>query len=335
MPAIRLQQNNLDFLGEVDSLYISNSFVPVLELAMKTHAQMESLAAESEDSLRSLMENGESWLVEDNDDSFFEFSCFNDGNSTLTNIELIATKSYSAGVVTTSIYFGGNWYLVVNEGNDESKLVDSKFPSISTVEASGYNIQSYPSGNSGWPQLRSLTIWHSHRVIDDTPGDECDVVSPVEDESVVIQSEQESDVTRSRRWRDPWDKTVERGEIAVPIQNVKEKNLDTLVPQEIIDDVVDECTIPDGGGDDINIADQLEISRLEESLENIGPDDDDSSDIGDTVNIGDVTLDLSREETKNNVVVEVCADTDDLYMQMEKLDRNLDRALQDLKEWEK
>jgi hypothetical protein len=346
MPAIRLQQNNLDFLGDVDSLDTSNPFVPVLELAMKTHAQMEGLAAESEDSLRSLMENGESWLVEDNNDSFFEFSCFNDGNSTLTNIELIATKSYSAGVVTTSIYFGGNWYLVVNEGNDESKLVDSKFPSISTVEASGYNIQSYPSGNSGWPQLRSLTIWHSHRVIDDTPGDECDVVSPVEDESVVIQSEQESDVTRSRRWRDPWDKTVERGEIAVPIQNVKEKNLDTLVPKEIIDvgdpvqkddgyDVVDECTIPDGGGDDINIADQLEISRLEESLENIGPDDDDSSDIGDTVNIGDVTLDLSREETKNNVVVEVCADTDDLYMQMEKLDRNLDRALQDLKEWEK
>jgi hypothetical protein len=292
--------------------------------------------------------------VEDNDDSFFEFSCFNDGTiSTLISIELIATKSYSAGVVTTSIYFGGNWYLVVNDGNDDSKLVDTKFPSITTVEASGYNIQSYPSGIIGWPQLRSLTIWHSHREVDDTPGDECDVVSSVEDESAVIQSEQESDVARSRRWRDPWDKTVERGEIAVPVQNVEEKILDTLVPQEIIDvgdpvqkddgdDVVDECTIPHGGDDDNNIADQLEISRLEESLENIGCDDDDSLDIGDTVNIEDITLDMNREEKNikcpsitNTVVVEVCADTDDLYMQMEKLDRNLDRALQDLKEWEK
>lgn len=350
MPAIRLQQNNLDFLGDVDSLDASNPFVPILEVAMKTQAQMEGFAAETEDSLRTLMENGESWLAEDNDECFFEFSCFNDGTtSILTNIELIATKSYTAGVVTTSIYFGGHWYLVVNDvndGNDDSKLVDSKFPSISTVEASGYNIQSYPSGISGWPQLRSLTIWHS-REVDDTPGDECEVVSlSVEDESVVIQSEQESGVARSRRWRDPWDKTVvlqESTDADDPVQKddgtdvIEIGIFDLLTPDERT--IADECAIPDGDDNDNNNVDQLEILRLEESLENIGSDDDDSVDIGDTVNIGDIILDLNREETKNiicppitnTVVVEVCADTDDLYMQMEKLDRNLDRALQDLK----
>ena len=332
MPAIRLQQNNLDFLGDVNSLDASNPFEPVLEVAIKTQARMEGIAAETENSLRGLMENGESWLAEDNDESFFEFSCFNDGSiSSLTNIELIATKSYTAGVVTTSIYFGGNWYLAVNDGNDDSKLVDTKFPSISTVEASGYNIQSYPSGISGWPQLRSLTIWHSHREV---------VSISVEDESVVIQSEQESGVARSRRWRDPWDKTVvlqESTDADDPVQKddgtdvIEIGIFDLLTPDERT--IADEC-IPDG--DDNNNVDQLEILRLEESLENIGSDDDDSVDIGDTVNIGDITLDLNREETKNiicppitnTVVVEVCADTDDLYIQMEKLDRNLDRALQ-------
>jgi hypothetical protein len=332
IPAIRLQQNNLDFLGDVNSLDASNPFEPVLEVAIKTQARMEGIAAETENSLRGLMENGESWLAEDNDESFFEFSCFNDGSiSSLTNIELIATKSYTAGVVTTSIYFGGNWYLAVNDGNDDSKLVDTKFPSISTVEASGYNIQSYPSGISGWPQLRSLTIWHSHREV---------VSISVEDESVVIQSEQESGVARSRRWRDPWDKTVvlqESTDADDPVQKddgtdvIEIGIFDLLTPDERT--IADEC-IPDG--DDNNNVDQLEILRLEESLENIGSDDDDSVDIGDTVNIGDITLDLNREETKNiicppitnTVVVEVCADTDDLYIQMEKLDRNLDRALQ-------
>jgi len=326
MPAIRLQQNNLDFLGDVNSLDASNPFVPILEVAMKTQARMEGVAAETEDSLRGLMENGESWLAEDDDESFFEFSCFNDGSiSSLTNIELFAAKSYTAGVVTTSIYFGGNWYLAVNDGNDDSKLVDSKFPSISTVEASGYNIQSYTSGISGWPQLRSVTIWHSHREVDDTP--ECEVVSlSVQDESVVIQSGQESGVARSRRWRDPWDKTVVLQESTDADDPVQKDDGTDVIEIGIFDLLTsDERTIAD------------ECAILEESLENIGSDDDDSLD-GDTVNIGDITLDLNREETKNiicppitnTVVVEVCADTDDLYMQMEKLDRNLDRALQNL-----
>lgn len=332
MPAIRLQQNNLDFLSEVDSLEAGSPFVPTLELAMKTQAQMEGLAAETEDFLRSLMENGESWLGDDNDECFFEFSCFNDGTtSPLTNIELIATKSYSAGVVTTSIYFSGNWYLVVNDGNDDSQLNDSEFPSISTLDTSGYNIQSYPSGISSWPQLRSLTIWHSHRVVDVIPGVECNVLLlSVEDESVVIQSKQESGVARSRRWRrDPWDKTVEREEVdwdsmsVMLMQKVEEiGSSDLLTPDER--NITDECAIPDGD------VDQLEISRLEESLENIGSDEESD----DSVNIGDITLDLSSMEgtTQNKcppiTVVEVCADTDDLYTQIQKLDRNLDRALQ-------
>ena len=58
LTSFRLQQNNLDFLGDVDSLDASNPFEPVLEVAIKTQAQMEGIATENEDSFRTLMENG-------------------------------------------------------------------------------------------------------------------------------------------------------------------------------------------------------------------------------------------------------------------------------------
>mmetsp|Transcript_257 Transcript_257/g.401 ORF Transcript_257/g.401 Transcript_257/m.401 type:complete len:219 (-) Transcript_257:226-882(-) len=76
----------------------------------------------------------------------------------LGNVELFAAKIYNpSGVVSMPMYYGGNWHLALEDG-DDFPLLDSKFPDLSS-KGHGYNIQCYPAGIPGWPQLRKMSIW--------------------------------------------------------------------------------------------------------------------------------------------------------------------------------
>ncbi len=76
----------------------------------------------------------------------------------LGNVNLLTAKTYNPnGVILMSMYYGGNWYLALDDG-DDFPLLDSKFPDLSS-KGHGYNIQCYPAGVSGWPQLRKMSIW--------------------------------------------------------------------------------------------------------------------------------------------------------------------------------
>lgn len=46
------------------------------------------------------------------------------------------------------------------EGGNENPLLDSRFPDVS-AKGRGYQLQSYDSGISGWPELRKITIWQT------------------------------------------------------------------------------------------------------------------------------------------------------------------------------
>ena len=162
--ALRLQQCKLDYVSDVSCLPTSSPFCPPLEYAASTSIYMENEAVGSEAFLRNLItkfsnerliKKERHWL-EDAGKSFFEFTCVHD--VAIESVELIATKKCNAGVISISLYYGGNFYLVVDEGNDNA-LLDSKFPDIS-VKGNGYQIQCYPVGLSKWPQLRKMTIWH-------------------------------------------------------------------------------------------------------------------------------------------------------------------------------
>ena len=170
IPALRVQQRKLDFVSDTSCLPASNPFAQPLEYAARSSYCMEHEAAESEGYLRNLitkvatngsLKNGQHWLEDDASKSFFEFSCVHDEKAmaALKNVELMASKSYNPnGVISISIYYGGNFYLVIDEGND-NPLLDSKFPDIST-KGHGYHIQSYPRGLTNWPQLRKMSVWH-------------------------------------------------------------------------------------------------------------------------------------------------------------------------------
>ncbi len=177
MPALRVQQRKLKFVGDINTLPSSNKFSGPLEYASKSLLYMENEAAGTEGYLRNLVsqENGtgQHWLESDsncNTNSFFEFNCVHDRDmkEMLLDVELIATKSYNPnGVVSIAIYHDGCWYLIVNEGNDHP-LLDSRFPDIST-RGHGYHIQSYPRGLQHWRQLRKLSVWHACPIEENTP----------------------------------------------------------------------------------------------------------------------------------------------------------------------
>ena len=306
MPAVRLQQRKLALLSDIDSLSSCSLFAPVLDYATNIQSLMEGQASGSEIYLRNLMENGNEWLEVGDNESFFEFACFDDGNSPLHNVEMIATKTYtSSGVITVSIYYGGNWYLVLSEG-DYFPLVDTRFPSISRVGASGYNIQYYPNGIGGWSQLRSFTIWRTHEEVD--TGDEYNRNSAETERADGIYSGGFA-----------WDMN------GMPVQKCEDIDANAVVSHVDVD-IYEQL-------------DQREISRLEESLDKIGPDD----------SPGDIAWDIDGEEpvqndkatatclTADTVLPQKWCDTDDsdVYAQFDKFDRRLDQELQALKDWGK
>ncbi len=139
-----------------------------MEYTAQNQPIQECQAAESEAYLRNLISsmakddsapNGPHWIEEGASKSFFEFTCFNDGKAAaaLSIIELFASKTYNPnGIIVMSMYYRGNWYLALDDGED-FPLLDSKFPNLLS-EGHGYNIQCYPSSVSGCPQLRKMSI---------------------------------------------------------------------------------------------------------------------------------------------------------------------------------
>jgi len=170
IPALRVQQGKLKYLSDISELSTKNVFAKPMEYASKVAATMESEVSNCENMIKDIIsqlssmglaESANTWLNGDPEQTFFEFSFATDqeSKSAHENVELIATKTYNpSGLITTSVYFGGAYYLTISEGCSEQPLLDSKFPNVSE-KGRGYQIHSYPTGNKEWPQLRKLSIW--------------------------------------------------------------------------------------------------------------------------------------------------------------------------------
>ncbi|GMH46549.1 hypothetical protein TrRE_jg8835 [Triparma retinervis] len=172
IPALRMQQSRLEFLCDVSAMPSRSPFVRPMEFAQKAAGVMEEEVVASEDVLNNLVERlssmglGDSisqWLEGDPSQSFFEFSFAStpDTDKAHKNVELMCTKSYTPnGLVTICIYFGGVYYLSLQEGGGEQPLLDSKFPNVAG-KGRGYQIRSYSSGVEGWDSLRKVSIWQT------------------------------------------------------------------------------------------------------------------------------------------------------------------------------
>lgn len=203
IPALRMQQSRLEYFCDTSNVPTNSSFTPVLQYVKNIVPHVESLIVSSEDSLRALItrlstmglsDSVESWLEVsqivmklyfinnslferfnilfgnikkylqgDSSNSFFEFKCVNDDNTTtlFKEIEIVVSKSYHpSGIITIMIFFQGTVYVTVLEGGGENPLLDSRFPDISG-KGRGYQLQSYIDGIDGWPGLRKVSIWQT------------------------------------------------------------------------------------------------------------------------------------------------------------------------------
>ncbi|KAL7531686.1 hypothetical protein ACHAXR_007164 [Thalassiosira sp. AJA248-18] len=276
IPVLRVQQSKLNFVSDMSCLPSSNPFALAMEYASQKHSIMESQAVECEGCLRNLITivandesslNEQNWLEDDECESFFEFTCFNDETSSavLGDVELIATKSYNPnGVISVSLYYGGNWYLSVSAGSD-FPLLDSKFPDLS-LKGHGFNIQCYPAGiPEYWPQLRKMSIWRIGHGEDDLTGkhgkknketldyfnEKCGSETVNEQETTVgVGTHENSVVTKAHKWE---GKLKEIGDAAIQGDTAWEIDGKPILQKNSEADVVltpvDNDRAPEEGGD--------------------------------------------------------------------------------------
>lgn len=171
IPALRLQQSNLNFLCDVSKMPCDNIFTKPLMHMFEYNQIMERETISTEELLRNLNEESErktiptttkNWLDCNESDIFLEFTVLQNHVSAFSDshIDLIASKCYHPnGIVIMCVYFRGVFYMSLSNGTGDQPLLDSTFPSL--VQGRGCRLKSYPSGLSDWPELRKMSIWQN------------------------------------------------------------------------------------------------------------------------------------------------------------------------------
>ena len=199
--SLRVQQSKLEFVSDISSLPLSNPFASAIAHATKRQSLMQNQAVES---LNDLLSAGHDWLEDKAGDTFFEFDCCNDNadNNPLENVDVLAIKSYTPnGIISISLYYDGNWYLILDEGKDDLPLLDSKFPDVSCKNQE-HDIQSYSSGIDDWPELRKLSVCcSSNKPVSTTqPSDEIGAVRKQARMEMKLKTIDEGDSNKDTAW---------------------------------------------------------------------------------------------------------------------------------------
>lgn len=96
-----------------------------------------------------------SWIDDDNASTYFELNM--EVPPFMSGVELIASKTYTHGLIMISIYYDGTLYFVLQAGEGDQHLLDVRFPNVSS-HGQGLHIASYKEDISFW---RKLTLWHT------------------------------------------------------------------------------------------------------------------------------------------------------------------------------
>lgn len=95
------------------------------------------------------------WIDDDNASTYFELMM--DTPPCMDNIALIASKTYTRGLIVISIYYENVLYFLLQAGEGDQYLLDVRFPNVSN-HGQGLHILSYNDPESYW---KKLTLWHT------------------------------------------------------------------------------------------------------------------------------------------------------------------------------
>lgn len=162
LPALQRQQSNLAFTCETSAVPTTSKYAPILVATKRAMAFFESEIVASESYLSKMAELGiTAWIEEDWGAAFFELACY--AGNEFEQVELIAAKTYSRGIVLHSVLFNNSLYAVLADADDDQPLLDVAFPDV-TARCRGLQIKSYsmPEADTGLVPRR-LSVWEGRR----------------------------------------------------------------------------------------------------------------------------------------------------------------------------
>jgi hypothetical protein len=113
------------------------------------------LTSESLDKELRKMANIFPWIDDDASSTYFELS-IGILPDYMKKIDIIASKTYTRGLIIISIYFDKCIYCVIQGGEGDQPLLDVRFPNVSK-HGQGLLINTYNDDVIGW---KKLTLWH-------------------------------------------------------------------------------------------------------------------------------------------------------------------------------
>lgn len=95
------------------------------------------------------------WIDDDTAATYFELS-IGELPECMKHVSLVASKTYTRGLIIISIYFDRCVYCLIQGGEGDQPLLDVRFPDVSK-HGQGLHINSYSDQDNGY---KKLTLWH-------------------------------------------------------------------------------------------------------------------------------------------------------------------------------
>jgi hypothetical protein len=156
IPALQKQQGALRYFCNANNVPTSSQFASPLKFYHEASEffSSEIVSEEIEKEMRK-MSSVFTWIEDDTSQTYFELTV-NDVPSCMENVGLIASKTYTRGLIIISIYVEKVFYFVVQSGEGDQPLLDVRFPDVSK-HGQGLLLSTYNDPLEPW---RKLTLWH-------------------------------------------------------------------------------------------------------------------------------------------------------------------------------
>lgn len=156
IPALQRQQGSLRYFCNSNSVpEESNFYQPIHFMEEAYEFISQELVSEAVTKELRKMSSMFSWIDDDDAQTYFELSL---GNipACMDPVSIIASKTYTRGLIVISVYYDGVIYFMVQGGEGDQPLLDVRFPDVSR-HGQGVHLQSYNDHTVSW---RKLVLWH-------------------------------------------------------------------------------------------------------------------------------------------------------------------------------
>ena len=156
IPTLQKQQGALQyFCSSMNVPTSSDYYIPLKFLREATEFVAKEMTSHTVEKELRKMSTVFPWIDADGATTYFELTVNNDAPS-MDNVGLVASKTYSRGLIIISIYSERVFYFVIQSGEGDQPLLDVRFPDVSK-HGQGLLLQSY---NNPLSPYRKLTLWH-------------------------------------------------------------------------------------------------------------------------------------------------------------------------------